>query len=77
MLGGDIPYLRAGKNVCMNIGPKTLLIGDIFHGGFLKTFLKMNAVCYSEMAVHTYRSTQHHNPEDHHGHLRCCEKLNS
>jgi hypothetical protein len=37
--------------------------------------MKLEAVCCSEMLVPTFRSIQHHNLEDHHGHLHCCENL--
>jgi hypothetical protein len=37
--------------------------------------LKMKAVCSSETLVTIYKSTWHHNPEDHHLHLHHHENL--
>jgi hypothetical protein len=37
----------------------------------------MEAVCSPETLIPTYKSTWHHNPEDHYGDLHCCEKLKS
>jgi hypothetical protein len=39
--------------------------------------LTMEAVCSSETLVPTYKSTRHHNPQDHHGNLHRRENLKS
>jgi hypothetical protein len=70
-------FLDSGSPVPPSLVVLILIIHKLSISQHPTSALKMESVCFSEMLVSSYKSTQYYYPEDQHRHFQCHENLKS